>query len=188
MNAHSKSARTLGADIRALRKARGLTIEDMANRLGRSLGWISQVERDISAPTVEDLQEFSRIFNVPLSLFFGHAEAPAQEQGYVVRASGRRAIGSEEGLTESLLSPDLTDDFEVIHSVFAPGAERKTPVQRDTQEIGTLVEGALTLWIGERRFELSNGDSFRIRGEPYRWHNPHPRPAVAVWVISPPVY
>ena len=38
---------TLGADIRALRKARGLTLAELAQTLGRSVGWLSQVERDM---------------------------------------------------------------------------------------------------------------------------------------------
>ncbi|MEN8895718.1 MAG: XRE family transcriptional regulator, partial [Yoonia sp.] len=32
------------------------------------------------------------------------------------------------------------------------------------------------------------GDSFRIRGQHYRWANPHDEPCVAIWVIAPPVY
>ena len=40
-------ARTLGADLRALRKARGLTLIALAEVLGKSVGWLSQVERDL---------------------------------------------------------------------------------------------------------------------------------------------
>ena len=91
-------------------------------------------------------------------------------------------------MLEELVSPDLTDDFEVIHSTFAPGARRDTAITRDTQEVGYIVAGMLDLWIGEQPFTVSAGDSFRIRGESYRWANPYPNPAIAVWVISPPVY
>ncbi len=188
MNTFSHPTKSLGADIRALRKARGITLEDMAAALDRSVGWLSQAERDMSTPSIEDLHKIAGALSVPLSLFFGQADAPERERGFVVRAKGRRAIGSSDGLTESLLSPDLTDDFEVIHSVFAPGAGSKTPISRDTQELGTLIKGGLTVWIGDTRFDLSEGDSFRVRGESYRWHNPHNTPAVAIWVISPPVY
>lgn len=180
---------TLGADIRSLRKTRGLTLEDVAQALDKSVGWLSQVERDISTPRLSDLQALARLFDVPLSLMFGNADAPDEERGRIVRASGRRMIGSRvSGLSEALLSPDLTDDFEVIHSTFAPGASRDKAVTRETQEVGYLVSGRLDLWIGEAAFTLEAGDSFRIRGEPFRWANPYPHPAVAVWVISPPVY
>ena len=47
---------TLGADLRALRKARGLTLSELATTLGRSVGWLSQVERDLSQPSISDLR------------------------------------------------------------------------------------------------------------------------------------
>jgi len=179
----------LGADLRALRRARGLTLVALAEAMGRSVGWVSQVERNLSKPAIEDLRAFARAFNVPLSLFFGQSGAPADEQGYVVRHGARRRIGSgEAGLVEEMLSPDLTDEFEVVHSVFAPGARLEKPNSRPTQEVGYLVSGQLDIVIGERAFALAAGDSFRIRGEAYRWANPYNDPAVAIWVIAPPVY
>lgn len=179
---------TLGADLRALRKSRGVTLTDLANALGKSVGWISQVERDISAPSFADLQAIAAYLDAPLSLFFGQAEAEPQERGYIVRNHARRQIGVGDGLTEALLSPDLTDDFEAIHSTFAPGSELTAAVTRPTQELGYLISGKLTLWIADRRFEIGPGDSFRIKGEAYRWSNPHKEPAVAIWIIAPPVY
>ena len=76
---------TLGADLRALRKSRGLTLSDMAESLGRSVGWLSQVERDLSDPSISDLREIAALLGVPISMLFRHAAAPAHETGYVVR-------------------------------------------------------------------------------------------------------
>jgi transcriptional regulator with XRE-family HTH domain len=181
--------RTLGADMRALRKARSLTLSDLAERLGRSVGWLSQVERDLSEPSISDLRQIAEALGVPMSLLFGHASAPVNEQGYVVRAGARRPMGSgEEGLIEELLSPDLTDDFEVIHSTFRPRSKMQTPAQRPTQEVGYIISGRLDLTIGPRHFTVGPGDSFRFRGEPYAWANPYDDPVVAIWVIAPPVY
>jgi transcriptional regulator with XRE-family HTH domain len=181
--------KTLGADLRALRRARGLTLVDMATRLHRSVGWISQVERDLSHPTIDDLRAISGLFGVPLSLFFGQSDAPEAEQGYVVRKSSRRRIGdSNAGLVEEMLSPDLTDDFEMVHSVFQPGSKLDAPNIRPTQEVGYLISGKLDMMIGGREFTINPGDSFRIRGEAYTWANPYDHPAVAIWVIAPPVY
>ncbi len=175
--------------MRALRRARGLTLQALAARLGMSVGWLSQVERDISTPQISDLQAIAKVFEVPLSLFFGSAQAPDNEQGLIVRAGQGRAMGSDaDGLIETLLSPDLTDDFEVIHSTFLPGAIMQDANRRDTQELGYLISGKLDLWIDERPFTITAGDSFRIRESSYRWSNPYDVPAIAVWVISPPVY
>ncbi|TNF61313.1 MAG: XRE family transcriptional regulator [Rhodobacteraceae bacterium] len=180
---------TLGADLRALRKARGLTLSDLGDRLGRSVGWLSQVERDLSAPSITDLRHIAAVLQVPTSLFFGQAPAPAEEAGHIVRRGARRPIGSNAaGLIEELLSPDLTDDFEVVHSTFEPHSEIGETVTRPTQEVAYLISGRLELTIGARQFTIHPGDSFRIRGEPFRWANPHDKPAVAIWVIAPPVY
>jgi transcriptional regulator with XRE-family HTH domain len=180
---------TLGADLRALRKSRGLTLTDMADALGRSVGWLSQVERDMSDPSISDLREISALIGVPISMLFRNEAAPADEAGYVVRKGTRRPMGSRTaGLVEELLSPDLTDDFEMVHSTFEPHSEISTPVQRPTQEVGYLISGQLDLEIDGTVFKINPGDSFRIKGELHRWMNPYDTPAVAVWVIAPPVY
>ena len=181
-------ARTLGADIRALRKARGLTLAELGDALGRSVGWLSQVERDLSDPSITDLRHIAKTLDVSVSSLFRSA-APEHEQGMIVRAASRRPIGSRSaGLVEELLSPDLTDDFEVVHSTFEAGGQITEAVTRPTQEVGYIVSGRLTLWIAGKTYELCAGDSFRIRGEPFRWMNPHSTPCVAIWVIAPPVY
>lgn len=186
---HANSTATLGADLRALRKSRGVTLADLAGRLDRSVGWLSQVERDLSEPSITDLRQIAKHLDVSISLLFGEATAPAEEVGYVVRQSARRAIGSSEtGLIEELLSPDLTDDFEVVHSTFKPHSQIGEVVTRPTQEVGYLLSGRLDIEIGDRKFTIHPGDSFRIRGEPHRWLNPYNEPAVAIWVIAPPVY
>ena len=182
-------ARSFGPDLRALRKSRGVTLSRMAERLGRSVGWLSQVERDLSAPSVADLGQIAAALDVPLSLLLGPAGGAPEEAGHVVRRDARRPVGPKvAGLAEELLSPDLTDDFEVVHSTFAPHSRLKQTVTRPTQEVGYVVSGALDLVIGGRSFTVREGDSFRIRGEPFRWSNPNDTPAVAIWVIAPPVY
>lgn len=189
MNTQAALTASLGADIRALRKARGLTLTDIATRLDRSVGWLSQVERDMSEPTISDLRQIAACLNVPMSMLFGHTHAPAHEQGYVVREGARRAMGAgEEGLIEELLSPDLTDDFEMVHSTFQAHSKMQTIADRPTQEVGYMISGRLDLVIGGQAFTVSAGDSFRIRHEPYHWANPYDQPAVAIWVIAPPVY
>ena len=166
-----------------------MTLAEVAAALDRSVGWMSQVERDLSEPTIDDIKSLADTLDVSVSTFFGRAPARAGEEGHVVRADARRPIGKRaEGLVEELLSPDLTDDFEVVHSTFAPGAERRSAVVRPTQEVGYIVSGELELTIGDLTSTLGPGDSFRVRGEPFKWANKTNIPCVAIWVIAPPVY
>ena len=181
--------RTIGADLRALRKSRGVTLAGLAQRLGRSVGWLSQVERDLSQPSADDLGTFAAALDVPLSLLLVDARAPEGEDGYIVRRTARRPIGKDKpGLTEELLSPDLTDDFEMIHSTFAPHSRAPEMMTRPTQEVGYIVSGQLDLTIAGHKFTVATGDSFRIRGEAFEWRNPYDLPATAIWAIAPPVY
>ena len=181
--------RVLASDIRALRRARGLTLAEIALKLGRSVGWVSQVERGLSTPSLSDLRAFAELFGVPISLFFSHDVPVESERGVVVRAGRRRTLGtSESGLVEELLSPDLGGSFEMVRSIFAPGAEMKTQHLRPTEEAGYLASGVFEIEIAGVWHRLGEGDSFRFEGKPYRWRNPGTEPAVVIWVVSPPVY
>ena len=181
--------RLLASDIRALRKARGLTLSEIALKLGRSVGWVSQVERGLSVPSLGDLRAFADLFGVPISLFFSHDVPVEQERGVIVRAGRRRVLGtSESGLVEELLSPDLGGSFEMVRSVFAPGAEMKVASLRPTEEAGYIASGQFDIEIAGVWHRLGEGDSFRFEGKPYRWRNPGTEPVVVIWVVSPPVY
>ncbi|HTV71823.1 MAG TPA: XRE family transcriptional regulator [Rhizobiaceae bacterium] len=179
----------LAGDLRALRKARGLKLAEVALKLGRSIGWVSQVERGLSQPSLADLRSFAELFAVPLSLFFSHDVPEEAERGVIVRAGHRRTLGtSETGLVEELLSPDLGGSFEMLRSEFAPGAALAVEAQRDTEDAGYVVSGRLDIEIGGVWHSLGAGDSFRFSGKTYRWRNPGDVAAVVIWVVSPPVY
>ena len=179
----------VGADIRALRKSRNMTLTDLCDALGRSVGWLSQIERGQTDPSIPDLKAIAALFAMPVSFFFRNEDAPENERGWIVRAGSRAVIGSQEdGLKEELLSPDLGGDFEMIRSVFEPGAERELMHARDTQDGGFIVSGELELTIGAQTFKLKAGDSFQFDRQPYGWRNRSGEPAVVIWIISPPVY
>lgn len=179
----------LARDIRALRRSRNLTLTELSNMLGRSVGWLSQVERGISTPSIDDLRGLCKALGVPISLLFAHDVADETERGVVVRSGKRRQLGSSEGkLVEELLSPDLGGEFEMVHSVFAPGAKLGPAQFRDTEEAAFVVSGIFDIEIDGAWHHLKAGDSFRFNRKPHRWKNPGCEDAVLIWIISPPVY
>ena len=183
-----RSSGKIGSDIRALRRSRNWTLNDLAEQLNRSVGWLSQVERDVSEPALDDIRKIAALFSLPVSFFFSDG-ADSDEAAYIVRSGTRRVMtDSPKGLAESLLSPDLGGAFEIIHSVFAPGAACPEPFVRPTEEAGYVLEGRLVLFIDGVRFELNSGDSFRFAGEQITWVNEGAVNAVLIWVIAPPVY
>lgn len=178
----------IGSDIRALRRSRNWTLSDLAEQLERSVGWLSQVERDVTEPALDDIRKIAVLFNLPVGFFFT-ASANQDEQQFIVRAgSGRVMNDMSKGLKEVLLSPDLGGAFEVIHSVFAPGAKCPKPFVRPTEEAGYVISGHFSLVIDDQRFDLNPGDSFRFSGETITWVNEGDVDAVVMWVIAPPVY
>lgn len=182
--------RQIGDDIRALRKSRAITLRELASAIGRSLGWLSQIERGQTTPSVRDLGLIADYFGINLSFFFRSASRSEEERGLILRAADRTPIGSSEtGLTEELLSPSLSGSFEMIKSIFAPGASSGgLAPAREKEDGGVLISGRLQITIGALNTELAPGDSFQFAGKPYGWANPYDEPAVVIWVVSPPIY
>ncbi|WP_210526775.1 helix-turn-helix domain-containing protein [Rubellimicrobium arenae] len=183
-------SRQIGHDLRALRQARDLTLREVAAAVGRSVGWLSQIERGQSTPSVRDLGLLAEQFGISISFFFRSAGRDEAERGLIQRAADRMPIGTtESGLVEELLSPNLNGGFEMIRTVFAPGASSDGPVSpRGAEHGGVLIEGRLHLRVGEREFMLDAGDSFQFAGQDYAWRNDSSVAAVALWVVAPPVY
>lgn len=184
----AQSSGFIGSDIRALRQGRGWTLTDLAQRLDRSVGWLSQVERGTSEPTLADIRLIAGLFNLPVSFFFSHTP-PSRESNYIVRAETRRKMNDDDtGLTEELLSPDLGGAFEMVRSVFAPGSSSAGTIRRPTEEAGYIIKGQLRLTIDGRVFDLGPGDSFSFAHEDMSWENQGKTDAEVIWVIAPPIY
>lgn len=185
--------RRIGQQIRDLRKAKGITLSTMAQKIGRSVGYLSQIERGVSALPIPLLQSVSEILDVNITWFFhSDAEQPLHELGHVVRAGSRRQIDfSGTGIHEELLSPSLSGELLMILSTFSPQVATDHEVRkRKGEEAGYLRAGQLELTIGEKKFHLHEGDSFSITGDdPHSIKNPSgTEDAVVVWVITPPNY
>ena len=183
-------AGAVGPQIRALRKAKGRTLADVAQAAGCSIGHLSQIERGLSDPTLALLTRLARALGVPLSWFFSDgADAPAGERDHVVRRGARRRLELRDwGFTEDLLSPGLGGRLALYLSTFAPGAARGEMTRRACAEAGLVLTGRLELWVGDRHFVLEEGDAFSFDDEPHRWRNPGDDPCVVVWALSPPAY
>ncbi|WP_321813145.1 MULTISPECIES: XRE family transcriptional regulator [unclassified Paraburkholderia] len=178
----------LGMEIRNLRKARSKTLAELALATGRSISFMSQLERGRAEMSISDLKRVAQTLGVPLGWFFGAESKPAAEVGRIVRAASRRRLGdATDGIVEELLSPNIGGAFETFLTTIAAGATRQETL-RDTEEEGYILKGQLDIWIGGHHFEVATGDTFRIVREPFRWVNKSESDTMVVWVISPPTY
>ncbi|MBT6610199.1 MAG: helix-turn-helix transcriptional regulator [Rhodospirillaceae bacterium] len=189
---HTENGTTVGQQVREMRRARGMTLQQLADGIGRSVGYVSQVERNISSVDIRNLHEIAGALGVGINWFFqGDGGAAADEHGVVVRRGRRRKLDFPgAGITEELLSPGLNGAFEMILGTFQPGAQAgEKNYSRPGEEAGLVLQGELELWVGDTRYHLHEGDSFQFPlNEPHRSRNPGETQAVVLWVIAPPTY
>jgi transcriptional regulator with XRE-family HTH domain len=180
----------IGAQIRELRRVKELTLQQMADRVGVSVGYLSQIERNRSKLPVATLKSISDVLGVHMNWFFqGAGNGPAEERDVIVRAGNRRRMSfTGLGIVEELLSPNLSGPLEMLLSTIEPLAD-SGDYSHDGAEAGIVISGTLELWVSGRYFQLEAGDSFSFKStQPHRCRNPGDSPAKVVWVITPPHY
>lgn len=181
----------VGEEIRHLRNAREIKLSDLSAATGLSVGYLSQIERGISSPSVKALHSISRALDVTISWFFEDSDAgTTEERKYIVRAGHRRSLHFDGGITDELLSPNLGRELELIRVTFAPGTSTgKEPFTHRGEETGFVASGSLELWLGDEHFILDEGDSFAFPSDlPHRFGNCGDVETIVIWALTPPSY
>lgn len=180
----------VGGRVRELRRAKGLTLQELSIAAGVSVGYLSEIERDLSRLPIGVLGRIAEALGVHLHWFF-HAtsDAPEHERDIVVRAGqGRTLTFAGIGISDELLSPNLNGPLEVIRSTLAPGADSDYYTHKGF-ETGVILDGVFDLWVGDRHFQLSAGDAFSFAStERHRCANTTDRPVTVLWIVTPPHY
>ncbi|MCA1386138.1 MULTISPECIES: helix-turn-helix domain-containing protein [unclassified Bradyrhizobium] len=180
----------VGSQIRELRKIKKLTLTQLAQAAGISVGYLSQVERNQSKLPIGVLKKLSDALGVHMNWFFnGNMQAAPGERDIVVRKAHRRRLTfTGLGIAEELLSPNLAGPLELLLSTIEPGADSEE-YSHDGNEAGIVIAGQLNLWVDGKLFQLEEGDSFSFSSTlQHRCANPGTVPAKVVWVITPPHY
>lgn len=180
----------LGSRIRGLRKRRGMTLAELARLSELTAGYISQLERNLSYPSIPALFNIARSLGVTIQWFFAsEASTAPEDQGFVVRRQTRLSVHYEDGVVDQLLTPQPNRQLEMLHSRFPPGAYSQESYSHEGEEAGYVLSGRFELWVGERHFLLEEGDSFSFPSqEPHRYGNPGEVDTVVIWVITPPTF
>lgn len=188
-------AKSLGDDIRGLRRAQNMTLEDLAKKVGLSVGFLSQLEHGKKKPSIGALQRISAALNVAAGSFFRHnPTADPKERGIVVRREDRRrlsysALGSTDYLKETdyLLSPTLDGKQLMTLVDYEPGGSTGDDhYTHEGEECGLVLSGTIELHHGDDVFLLRAGDSWAIKGNvPHRYVNPGEATAQVVMVNTP---
>jgi transcriptional regulator with XRE-family HTH domain len=169
----------VGPLIRARRRQLHLTLQTLADAAGISVGYVSQVERDLATPTLGTLAQIARSLDVGVDYFIATPDV-----GNALSRAGQRPSFSVSG--SSILYERIGTDFagNVLSSFIltVPPGYRSETVSHEGEEIIYMLEGALTVRVEAEEMVLATADGFHFRGNrPHSWRNTADRPARLLW-------
>jgi transcriptional regulator with XRE-family HTH domain len=177
----------VGARVRSLRRERGLTIEQLAVATGLTKGFISQLERDRTAPSLSSIARICDALGVRLSTIFEREPAPA-----LIRKHERPSVDSYFATQNHLLSSQDEHRFQAIESEVAPGEGAGDELYSLPGEVEFVyvVEGSLELRVGDETHVLETGDALTYQlSKAHTWRNASPTETLRVlWVAVPNPY
>jgi transcriptional regulator with XRE-family HTH domain len=180
----------LGARVRALREAEGLSLRDLAERSGVSAPMLSQVERGETSPTVAVAERIAAGLDLRLSQLLRLDEGGGSVA--IVRAAERRKGPSgAKGHRYELLTPPLPGlRTEVSRHELAAGARTggagDPPMHEPgSRETAVVEHGEVVLVCDGERHELAEGDCVTFDADlPHHFENPGPEPAALLAVVG----
>lgn len=178
----------VGARVRALREAMGLSLRDLAERSGVSAPMLSQVERGETSPTLAIASRIAAGLELSLSQLLRLDEGDGVS---VVRADERLLGGRADGHRYEVLTPALPGlRAELSLHSLAPGSTTGGPDDPPIHEPGSretayVTEGRLLLVCDGKRYELGEGDAVTFDADlPHHFANPGKEEAVLLGVVS----
>jgi transcriptional regulator with XRE-family HTH domain len=177
----------LGSKIRELRQSQNISIEQLSERTGLSTGLISQIERNITGPSVASLWKIARALNVSMHYFFDEYE----KGNPIVRKNERKQIKlPNSNITYELLCPDLRRKIEFLQVEIKPGeCNTEELIAHEGEECGLVLKGRLKVKWGNKEFILEEGDSIYLDSTvPHRYVNVGDETSISVWAMVPPSF
>lgn len=162
-----------GLRVRAIRRQRGLTLDDLSAAAGVSRATLSNIERGEHSPTLAAATKVARALGVSLAQLLEEAD----RRPVMVLEQGQRLIFHDPatGIARELLSPASAGrGIEFIRVTMPPGAatDDLAPYQPAVDKFLLVEQGSLRVVIGETPYLLAEGDSFYFRADaPHRFEN-----------------
>ncbi len=177
----------LGPEIRSLRKRRGLTLKEVANRTGYTESFLSQVERGLTSPSISSLKEISAALGIALTHFF-EKKTKLQRILFLKKGQGKRLDMAIERAVFCLLAPNIPErKMEPLFIVMEPGsAQVKERYSHRGEEFAFLIKGKLEVFVGDKKYILEEGDSLYFDSSlPHGWSNIGRERAEVIWIVAP---
>ncbi len=175
----------IGRKIKRLRLKLSLTQEELADRAELSKGFISQLERDLTSPSIATLTDILECLGTTPGEFFSEKEP-------------EKTVFADEDMFEKVdeaskivwLVPNAQKNaLEPIMLTLHPGASTVPDDPHDGEEFGYVLSGSGVLVLGSKRERIKKGSSFYYTpSEPHHIENRGKTELKLIWVSTPPSF
>jgi transcriptional regulator with XRE-family HTH domain len=172
---------TVGKKMRHLRRARGLTLQELAKKTGLSAAMLSMIERGKASPSVGSLVVISATLGLQIPELLGR---PAQNEEMVTREAKQNVIKTAEGVVHRVITKDTARGLEITLNDYARGTSNSAaPITHQGFEYGLILDGALAVIVNGEEHRLKTGDLISYpSSEPHQIINRGRRRALALWI------
>ena len=175
----------LGEKIQHLRLRYGLTQQELADRAELSKSFISQLERDLTSPSIETLTDILECLGTNLGEFFSE-----REEEKIVFDEGDMFVKEDETGSIVWLVPNAQKNaLEPILLVLHPGQSSAKHDPHEGEDFGYVLQGMGVLVMGERSFKIKKGSSFYFRSSKLHYiENRGKSDLKILWAATPPSF
>lgn len=175
----------IGAKIKRLRLSNQLTLEELANRSELTKGFLSQLERDLTSPSIATLENILEALGTNLKDFFSEDEV---EQ--IVFSKDDFFENTQDDYKISYIIPNAQkNEMEPILIELKEDKKSMEIDPHDGEEFGYVIQGKVTLVNGEEEYDVKKGETFYLKGNlPHYIINKNDTLAKVIWVSTPPIF
>ena len=190
----------LGGNLRFIRLQKKMTLQELSRMSKVSKSQLSQIERNVSVPTVVKLQKIAEALDIKFSDLFpenGDSSSDAypvnnkqnSKRISVVRKGQRKKMVMPWGALYEMLCPDLQHKIEFIYLHYPVGTTAECPYTHEGEECGVILEGRFKGTFGSMEVILEPGDSIYYDSTiPHSWETVGNAEVRAIWAITPPSF
>lgn len=177
----------IGAKIKELRIMKNLTQVELADRAELSKGFISQLERDLTSPSIATLVDILQVLGTDLKEFF---QDTSDEQ--IVFHDSDYFEKTDENLGNKIewIIPNAQKNImEPIRLTLEPGGSTYPDIPHEGEEFGYILSGSITIHIGSKTYKAKKGESFYFTPASTHYIKANEKTgAVLIWISSPPSF
>lgn len=177
----------IGHKIKELRILYGLTQQELADRLELSKGFISQLERNLTSPSIGTLLDIIQILGTTPAEFFTE-DKPEQ---IVFKADDYfEKVNEDQGNTMEWLVPNAQKDtMEPVRLTIHPGGSSDVYLPHEGEEFGYVLRGSIRVTYGTKTSIVKQGESFYFKSnKKHHIENHGKSDATLIWVTTPPSF